>query len=50
MGMRGLKGSPDDVLLDNRKVMSEFPRELVPIEKGLKRTIEYQKQLYGITS
>lgn len=42
------KESPDDVLLNNRKVLSEFPRPLYPLTTGLLETIEYQKNLYGI--
>ena len=42
------KSAPDDVCLDISKIMTEFPRELVSLESGLIKTIEYQKQLYGI--
>jgi UDP-glucuronate decarboxylase len=47
MGNESLKGAPDDVKLDIRKVLTEFPRELTPIHEGLIKTIEYQKQLYS---
>lgn len=41
-------GAPDDVKVCLNRYLSEFPREFVSINDGLKRTIEYQKQLYGI--
>jgi nucleoside-diphosphate-sugar epimerase len=46
-GEESLAGAPDDVKLDMTKTLTEFPMDLVGIEEGLKRTIEYQKELYG---
>ncbi len=45
-GEKSLEGAPDDVNLDLTKVMTEFPRLFIPLEEGLKKTIEYQKELY----
>jgi len=42
----GLVGAPTDVKLDMTKTLTEFPRTFVSLDEGLKRTIEYQKQLY----
>lgn len=47
-GSAPLNGAPRDVRLDMTKTLTEFPMELIPLEEGLKRTIEYQKELYGI--
>lgn len=42
-----LAGSPSDVCVDISRYESEFgKKEFVTIEEGLKRTIEYQKELY----
>ncbi len=41
------KSAPDDVRLDMTKTLSEFPMEFVSLDEGLKKTIEYQKTLYG---
>jgi nucleoside-diphosphate-sugar epimerase len=43
----GLVDAPADVRLDMTKTLSEFPRTFVSLDEGLKRTIEYQKQLYA---
>lgn len=43
-----MDGSPLDVFPDFSKYLLEFPRKLIPLEEGLKKTIEYQKELYGI--
>jgi UDP-glucuronate decarboxylase len=45
-GKDGLKGAPDDVELSLGLVLTEFPRTFVSLDEGLKRTINYQKQLY----
>jgi nucleoside-diphosphate-sugar epimerase len=47
LGDKSIRGSPDTVQLDMSRTLFEFPREFVPLEEGLKRTIEYQKRLYG---
>lgn len=42
-----LKGSPDDVYLDLTKIGREFAKtKFIPLEIGLKNTIEWQKELY----
>lgn len=46
LGKDSLNGAPDDVHLDLTKTLTEFPMEFTSLEEGLKRTIEYQKQLY----
>jgi len=46
-GADGLVGAPADVKLDMRHTLSEFPLKFTPIMEGLKRTITYQRQLYG---
>ena len=48
IGKKTLKGAPDDVKVCMNRYIAEFPRELVSLNDGLKRTIEYQKELYGI--
>ncbi len=45
-GKEGDISAPDEVKLDLTKTLTEFPRNFVPLEEGLKRTIEYQKTLY----
>lgn len=40
-------GAPDDVRLNMTRTLSEFPMELTTLDEGLKRTIEYQKELYA---
>jgi nucleoside-diphosphate-sugar epimerase len=47
LGDRSIRGSPDNVHLDMTRTLFEFPREFVNLEEGLKRTINYQKTLYG---
>ena len=47
-GDKPLVGSPDSVKLDITKIRKEFDPDFEPIYDGLKRTIEYQKELYGI--
>ena len=43
-------GAPDEVSLDMTKVQKEFQKnEYVPLDEGLKKTIEWQKQLYNFT-
>ena len=46
-GEEGLKGAPEDVILDMNLTLAEFPRDFTSFEEGLKRTIEYQKTLYA---
>lgn len=48
MGTKPLEGAPDIVRLDLTKLHREMNYYLTPIEEGLKRTIEYQKELYEI--
>lgn len=49
LGEDDLKGAPSEVKLDITKYIEEFPDDTyVPFVVGLKRTIEYQKELYGI--
>jgi len=43
----GIKGAPDDVKLSLALTLTEFPKTFVSLDEGLKKTIEYQKQLYG---
>jgi len=43
-----LQGAPDDVYLDLSKILKEFPRDFLSLEEGLIRTINYQKELYGV--
>lgn len=45
-GKEGLKGAPDNVKLSLALTLTEFPRTFISLKEGLKRTIEYQKQLY----
>lgn len=47
LGDKTLKGSPDSVKLNMIRTLYEFPREFVSLEEGIKRTIAYQKTLYG---
>ncbi len=47
LGKESIRGSPDSVHLDMSRTLFEFPREFISMEEGLKRTIEYQKTLYG---
>lgn len=47
LGDRSIRGSPDNVHLDMTRTLFEFPREFMNLEEGLKRTINYQKTLYG---
>lgn len=43
----GLEGAPEDVSLDMTKVLTEFGKKnFIDINEGLKRTIEWQKELY----
>jgi nucleoside-diphosphate-sugar epimerase len=46
-GKDSIQGAPDDVKLSLALTLTEFPRTFVSLDEGLKRTIEYQKQLYG---
>lgn len=46
LGNKGLQGAPEDVGLSLALMLTEFPRSFVPLQEGLKRTIEYQKTLY----
>ena len=46
-GSNPLTGSPDSVELSLVKVLQEFPRTFVSLKEGIKKTIEYQKELYG---
>ena len=47
-GQKSLEGSPDDVALDMTKYINKFGGSFTPLSIGLRNTIEYQKQLYGI--
>lgn len=40
--------APEDVRLDMTKTLTEFPMTLTDLEIGLMKTIQYQKELYGI--
>lgn len=42
-----MNGSPENVYLDMSNTLREFPTEFIPLDEGLKRTIEYQKELYA---
>lgn len=44
----GLSDAPQDVHLDMKKTLKEFTQGFTSLDKGLKKTIAYQKQLYGI--
>jgi len=46
-GKTSLDGAPDDVRLDMTKTLTEFPRDFLSLEEGLRLTINYQKELYG---
>jgi len=46
LGDKGLSGAPEDVELSLNLIMTEFPRDLTPLDEGLKRTINYQRKLY----
>lgn len=48
LGNTALEGSPDSVKLDLDKYLVEFPKTFVDFGTGIQKTIEYQKQLYGI--
>lgn len=48
IGGGGLSGAPEDVRLDMTKTLAEFPMEFTSMVEGLMKTIEYQKELYGI--
>lgn len=48
MGTKSIEGAPDVVRLDLTKLHKEMNFNLTPLDEGLKRTIEYQKQLYEI--
>ena len=48
MGNEPIIGSPESVFLDITKINDAFPRKYISIDEGLKKTIEYQKQLYSI--
>ncbi len=45
--IKRLPGAPDNVQLDMTKTLREFDRSFVPIIEGLRRTINYQRQLYA---
>jgi nucleoside-diphosphate-sugar epimerase len=47
IGDKGLNGAPEDTEMSIGLVTTEFPRTFVSLEEGLKRTINYQRQLYG---
>lgn len=46
-GAGGLDGAPEEVDMSMALTLTEFPRTFISLEEGLKRTIEYQKQLYA---
>ena len=49
--IKDMAGAPDDVNLDMTKVRQEFGKnEYVTLDEGLANTIEWQKNLYGISS
>lgn len=44
----GYNGAPDNVSIDTRLIEGEFPKSSwVSLDEGLKRTIEWQRMLYG---
>lgn len=47
-GIGSLLGAPSEVRLDMTKTLTEFPMNLIDMTTGLTKTIEYQKELYGI--
>ena len=47
-GEKSIEGSPDNVRVCIDRINAEFPRQFISLDEGLKRTIEYQKELYGI--
>ncbi len=47
-GDKSLDGAPDDVALDMTRYISEFGGTFTQFGDGLLKTIEYQKELYGI--
>ncbi len=47
-GGKSLDGAPDDVSLDMTRYISEFGGTFTQFGDGLLKTIEYQKELYGI--
>ena len=46
-GAKAEGSAPDDVHLDMTKTVNEFGGEFIPMNVGLLKTIEYQRQLYG---
>ena len=50
LGDKILDGSPDSVKLDLTKYLNEFPKQFVDFGIGIQKTIDYQKQLYGIAN
>lgn len=46
-GLIANEGAPDDVKSDMAKTLGELPMKLTSLDDGLKKTIEYQKTLYG---
>lgn len=43
----GLHDAPESVVLDMNKTLKEFDQDFVPLSRGLKLTVDYQKKLYG---
>lgn len=43
----GLQGAPQDVYLNMGKTLKEFNQTFTSLDRGLKKTIEYQRKLYG---
>jgi UDP-glucuronate decarboxylase len=42
-----LQGAPDDVRISNSRIYNEFGKtDFVPLEEGLRRTIDWQRELY----
>jgi len=46
-GSSFIRGAPNNVGVNMTRTLYEFPRKFVQLEEGLKRTIAYQKTLYG---
>jgi len=46
LGNDTLLGAPSSVRVCINRINAEFPRTFVPLDEGLRRTIEYQKTLY----
>jgi len=45
----GAEGAPQDTKMSIQRYIDEFGQpEFTPLEEGLKRTIEYQRKLYGV--